>query len=70
MRDCPTCRGTGELRRVQQSGGRQVMTIAPPCPDCGGRGGRSSERSVRPARGGEGRYKRPGALRCPFPAGG
>ena len=37
MRDCPTCRGTGEIRRVQQSGGQQVMTIAP-CPDCGGRG--------------------------------
>jgi len=37
MRDCPTCSGTGEIRRVQQSGGQQVMTIAP-CPDCGGRG--------------------------------
>ena len=37
MRDCPTCKGTGEIRRVQQSGGQQVMTIAP-CPDCGGRG--------------------------------
>lgn len=37
MRDCPTCKGTGEIRRVQQSGQQQVMTIAP-CPDCGGRG--------------------------------
>jgi len=37
LRDCPTCKGTGEIRKVQRSGRQQVMNIAP-CPDCGGRG--------------------------------
>lgn len=37
IRDCPTCKGTGEIRRVQQSGRQQVMNIAQ-CPDCDGRG--------------------------------
>jgi molecular chaperone DnaJ len=37
VRDCPTCKGTGEVRRVQLSGRQQVMNIAQ-CPECGGRG--------------------------------
>ena len=37
IRDCPTCKGTGEIRRVQRSGHQQVMNIAQ-CPECGGRG--------------------------------
>jgi molecular chaperone DnaJ len=37
IKDCPTCKGTGEIRRVQRSGHQQVMNIAQ-CPECGGRG--------------------------------
>src|SRR4030042_6976632 len=37
MRDCPTCKGTGEIRRVPRGGNQQVMNIAQ-CPDCGGGG--------------------------------
>jgi molecular chaperone DnaJ len=37
IRDCPTCTGTGEIRRIQGSGHQQVMNIAQ-CPECGGRG--------------------------------
>ena len=39
LRECPTCRGTGEIRHPQQMGNRQVMNIAQ-CPDCGGSGKR------------------------------
>jgi len=37
INECPTCKGTGEIRRIQRSGHKQVMNIAQ-CPDCGGRG--------------------------------
>ncbi len=37
LRDCPTCRGTGEIRSPQKMGNRQIMSIAQ-CPDCGGIG--------------------------------
>lgn len=37
IRDCPTCKGTGEIRNVQRVGHQQMVNIAP-CPDCGGRG--------------------------------
>src|SRR5208337_3862933 len=37
FRDCPTCRGTGEIRSPQNVGNRQMMNIAQ-CPDCGGSG--------------------------------
>jgi len=39
LRDCPGCKGTGEIRHPQQIGNRQVMNIAQ-CPDCGGSGKR------------------------------
>ncbi|MDD5142347.1 molecular chaperone DnaJ [Methanoregula sp.] len=37
LRNCPGCKGTGEIRRTQKMGGRQVMNIAQ-CPECGGTG--------------------------------
>ena len=37
LRDCPACRGTGEIRSPQKVGNRHVMNIAQ-CPDCGGSG--------------------------------
>ncbi len=37
IKDCPSCQGSGEIRRVQRSGHQQVMNIAQ-CPECGGRG--------------------------------
>ena len=37
MRQCPTCKGTGEIRKVQKTGNRSTMNIAQ-CPDCGGTG--------------------------------
>jgi molecular chaperone DnaJ len=37
IRECPACKGSGEIRRVQRSGNQQVMNIAQ-CPECGGRG--------------------------------
>jgi molecular chaperone DnaJ len=39
LRDCPTCKGTGEIRHPQMVGNRQMMNIAQ-CPDCGGSGKR------------------------------
>ena len=48
MRDCPTCRGTGEIRSSRKAGGRPVINIAP-CPDCGG-SGKIIENPARPAR--------------------
>ena len=37
VRDCPTCKGTGEIRRIQRSGNQSGMNIAQ-CPECGGSG--------------------------------
>jgi molecular chaperone DnaJ len=37
IRTCPSCKGTGEVRRVQKRGNQQVMNIAQ-CPECGGTG--------------------------------
>jgi molecular chaperone DnaJ len=37
LRDCPTCRGTGEIRSSRAVGGRPMTNIAV-CPDCGGNG--------------------------------
>ncbi len=37
MRQCPTCKGTGEIRKIQKTGNRSTMNIAQ-CPDCGGTG--------------------------------
>jgi molecular chaperone DnaJ len=37
VRDCPACRGTGEIRNVQRSGNRQMVNIAV-CPTCRGQG--------------------------------
>jgi molecular chaperone DnaJ len=34
---CPTCRGSGEVRSPRNAGGRTMTSIAP-CPDCGGSG--------------------------------
>jgi molecular chaperone DnaJ len=39
LRDCPTCKGTGEIRHPQKMGNRQMMNIAQ-CPECGGSGKR------------------------------
>ena len=39
LKDCPTCKGTGEIRQPQRMGNRQIMSIAQ-CPDCGGSGKR------------------------------
>lgn len=39
LRDCPVCKGTGEIRHPQMMGNRRVMSIAQ-CPDCGGSGKR------------------------------
>lgn len=36
---CPTCAGTGEVRRVQRSFMGQLVTVTP-CPECGGEGQR------------------------------
>jgi molecular chaperone DnaJ len=36
---CPTCAGTGEVRRVQRSFLGQLVTVTP-CPECGGEGQR------------------------------
>jgi molecular chaperone DnaJ len=35
VRDCPQCKGTGEIRSVQKSGNRQMVNIAV-CPTCRG----------------------------------
>ncbi|MCK9579420.1 MAG: molecular chaperone DnaJ [Methanoregula sp.] len=37
LKDCPTCKGTGEIRHPQRMGTRQVMNIVQ-CPECGGSG--------------------------------
>lgn len=37
LRDCPACRGTGEIRSPQRIGNRKVISIAQ-CPECGGSG--------------------------------
>lgn len=37
VRDCPHCKGTGEIRSVQRSGNRQMVNIAV-CPACRGQG--------------------------------
>jgi molecular chaperone DnaJ len=37
LRNCPTCKGTGEIRHPMRMGNRQMMNIAQ-CPDCGGSG--------------------------------
>jgi molecular chaperone DnaJ len=37
VRDCPQCKGTGEIRTVQMSGNRQLVNIAV-CPACRGAG--------------------------------
>ena len=37
VRTCPTCKGSGEIRKVQKTGNRSTMNIAQ-CPDCGGSG--------------------------------
>jgi molecular chaperone DnaJ len=37
VRDCPTCKGTGEVRSVQKAGGRQMVNITV-CPTCRGQG--------------------------------
>ncbi|MDD1683196.1 MAG: molecular chaperone DnaJ [Methanoregula sp.] len=37
IRDCSTCRGSGEIRNTQNVGNRKMMSIAQ-CPECGGSG--------------------------------
>jgi molecular chaperone DnaJ len=37
LKDCPKCRGTGEIRSSRTIGGRPMTNIAV-CPDCGGSG--------------------------------
>lgn len=37
LKDCPKCRGTGEIRSSRKIGGRAMTSIAV-CPDCGGSG--------------------------------
>jgi molecular chaperone DnaJ len=37
VKQCPTCRGSGEVRSPRKSGGLTMTSIAP-CPDCGGSG--------------------------------
>jgi molecular chaperone DnaJ len=37
LRDCPKCRGTGEIRSTRTMGGRPMTNITV-CPDCGGSG--------------------------------
>ena len=37
LKDCPRCRGTGEIRSSRAVGGRAMTNIAV-CPDCGGSG--------------------------------
>lgn len=37
IRDCATCRGSGEIRSTQKAGNRQMVNIAQ-CPECGGSG--------------------------------
>lgn len=49
LRDCPACRGTGELRSPQNVGNRRIMSIAQ-CPDCGG-GGKIIDRPCRTCQG-------------------
>jgi len=39
LRECPTCKGTGEIRHPQNVGNHTVMNIAQ-CPECGGSGKR------------------------------
>jgi molecular chaperone DnaJ len=37
LRDCPTCKGTGEIRNIRSKGYQQIVNITT-CPDCRGRG--------------------------------
>jgi len=37
VRQCPACKGTGQVRSMQKVRNRQVANISP-CPDCGGTG--------------------------------
>jgi molecular chaperone DnaJ len=66
LRDCPTCKCTGELRHPQRVGSRQVINIVQ-CPDCGGAG----KRIERPCRtcGGKGLVQKTRRIDVTIPRG-
>jgi molecular chaperone DnaJ len=66
LKDCTTCRGTGEIRHPQKMGNRQVMNIAQ-CPDCDG----SGKRIEKPCRtcGGKGALQRTRRIEVTIPRG-
>jgi molecular chaperone DnaJ len=65
-RICPTCSGTGEVRRAQQSFFGQVVSVAP-CPTCSG-DGRVIDSPCRKCRG-EGRVRQERELPVTIPPG-
>jgi molecular chaperone DnaJ len=63
---CPTCGGTGEVRRVQRSFLGQLVSVTP-CPNCGGEG-RYIEKTCGTC-GGEGLDRRERVLEVEVPPG-
>lgn len=66
VRICPTCSGTGEVRRAQRSFFGQVVSVAP-CPSCSG-DGRLIDSPCRKCRG-EGRVRQDRELAIVIPPG-
>lgn len=66
IRDCPTCRGAGEVRQVQRSMFGQFINVGM-CPECQGEG----KIVANPCKGcgGQGRVKREATVRVRVPAG-
>lgn len=66
IRDCPTCRGSGEVRQVSRSLFGQFINVGT-CPECQGQG----KIVANPCRGcgGEGRVKKEATIKVRIPAG-
>ncbi len=63
---CPTCAGTGEVRRAQRSFFGQVVSVAP-CPTCSGQG-RTIDSPCKRCKG-EGRTRAERTIKVQIPAG-
>ncbi|MFX1282255.1 MAG: molecular chaperone DnaJ [Promethearchaeota archaeon] len=68
MKDCKTCQGTGEIRRIQRSAFGQIVNIST-CPQCHGEGKRLPKGAECEVCGGLGQVKQYRSVSAEIPAG-